>query len=113
MTFSAIIHKDEMKLGSLGTKHPDRSSTSTQDNASAHMDEASEALKLRRKTMEKSRNSRLAHFSTAVSEQLCHVMEMVGQCPNGLLATVESILKTILQHSLFWIQSFSGNHKPF
>ena len=49
MTFSAIIHKDEMKLGSLGTRHPDRSSISTQDNASTHMDETSEVLKLGKK----------------------------------------------------------------
>ena len=72
MTFSAIVHKDEMKLGSFGTELPDRSSMSMQDKASVHMDETSEALKSRRKPLTRSDIFKFTLLSTAVSQQLWH-----------------------------------------
>ena len=72
MIFSAIVHKDEMKLGSFGTELPDRSSMSMQDKASVHMDETSEVLKSRRKPLTRSEICNFTLSSTAVSEQLWH-----------------------------------------
>ena len=72
MIFSAIVHKDEMKLGSFGTELPDRSSMSKQDKASTHTDETSEALKSRRKPLTRSEIFKFTLLSTAVSEQLYH-----------------------------------------